>query len=241
MPVELFVLEEHDQVYDFWRREGLRGLSVTHVDFHCDMRGLLIDRRRHTAAFVGRVSERRVDPGNYLAHAIMEGTVAAVRWVHGAHGGRRYDTGTVRFETDLTALPLRIRHAVKPYREVPLAFEEPVVDDWDGDVDGQHLDIDWDTFALKGVAPEAVDQATGDFLARDFAGRPEAIFLVFSPHYSRPERDRFEAFAGTLAGRFSARIVRVPLPADYPPVDPADTALSLKGRVVLGLHRVGIF
>lgn len=241
MPVSLYIFEEHDQVYDLWRRENIRGLTVTHVDFHCDMRGLLIDRRRGTAAFVGRTGERRVDPGNYLAHAIMEGIVSDVRWVHGAYGGRRYDTGTVRYESDPTAVPLMLRHAFRPYPEVPIAFEESLIDNWNGNVDGHHLDIDWDTFAPHGALPADIDRGTEAFFARPLSGTPAAIFLVFSPHYSVPGRERFDAFAARLAARFGAGIVRVPLPADYPPIDPADVAMSPKGRLVLVLHRVGIF
>jgi hypothetical protein len=87
--VEIIACEEHDQVYEIWRQRGLRNLRVTHVDFHCDMRGLLIDRPRQQAYFIGAPAARRVDPGNFLAHAIMEGTVSALRWVHGPYGGRR--------------------------------------------------------------------------------------------------------------------------------------------------------
>jgi len=42
---ELIIAEEHSQLYDVWLERGYRNLSVCHEDFHCDMRGLLINRR----------------------------------------------------------------------------------------------------------------------------------------------------------------------------------------------------
>ena len=32
--------------------------------------------------------------GNFLAHAVMEGIVTSIRWVHHRRSGRKYDTGT---------------------------------------------------------------------------------------------------------------------------------------------------
>lgn len=239
--VEIIACEEHDQVYDIWRRQGPRRLKVTHVDFHCDMRGLFINRRKQIAYFIGATAARRVDPGNFLAHAIVEGTVGSVRWVHAAYGGRRYDLGTVKFETDLTAVPKQLRHALRPYDEIPIEFEEIVLEDWDNDLDGQHLDIDWDALAPIGTDTAYVRNAMTTFLARDFTGKPEAIYLVYSPCYSHPDRALFEDFLAALAAKFSAGIRRVPLPADYPGVTPSDLEPTLKARIVRGLHHVGIY
>ena len=47
----IFLADHHDQVYTFWKEHGMRGLSVAHVDSHCDMRGLLIDRPNQRACF----------------------------------------------------------------------------------------------------------------------------------------------------------------------------------------------
>ena len=98
---EMVVCEEHSQVYEIWRDRGQRGLRLSHVDFHCDMRGLLIDRPRARAYLIDGVEPRVavVDSGNFIAHAIMEGIVSSIRWVHDTHGGRRYDSPGVKYES----------------------------------------------------------------------------------------------------------------------------------------------
>ena len=53
----VYVGDEHDQVLALWRRRGPFSLRVLHLDFHCDMRGLLIDRR------AGRAYRIRRAPG----------------------------------------------------------------------------------------------------------------------------------------------------------------------------------
>ncbi len=97
---ELIVADEHLQIFDLWRERGERGLYLAHVDFHCDMRGLLVDRRRGTARLLDERDPRIrvVDSGNFLAHAAASGIVDSVRWIHDRHGGRRYDVGTVKYE-----------------------------------------------------------------------------------------------------------------------------------------------
>ena len=105
--IELIVADEHSPLYDLWRERGYRNLSVCHVDFHCDMRGLLIDRKQEsTLCLAKRSFMNRIDSGSFLAHAIMNGIVTGLRWVHDDFGGRKYDElYCVKYETDFTALP----------------------------------------------------------------------------------------------------------------------------------------
>ncbi len=120
----LFVAEEHNLLYDLWQSGAGRNLSVCHIDFHCDMRGLLIDRRLGRARFVWRHDPymNRLDSGSFLAHAVMSGMVANLRWVHDEFGGRKYDElYCVKYETDFSALPFRFAGGEK---WVPLRFTE---------------------------------------------------------------------------------------------------------------------
>ena len=126
---EIFVAEEHSQLYDLWLERGARNLSVCHVDFHCDMRGLLIDRRLGQACFVDRRIPyvHRLDSGSYLAHAVMNGMVADLRWVHDDFGGRSYDyLHCVKYETDFSALPYRLlgNRELRPVNYAEQTFAE---------------------------------------------------------------------------------------------------------------------
>ena len=68
----LYVIEKHDQLLQLWRSQDAANIRIAHVDFHCDMRGLLIDRQTRRAYRIGSIL-RRVDVGNFLAHAVVEG------------------------------------------------------------------------------------------------------------------------------------------------------------------------
>ncbi|MDH3224489.1 MAG: hypothetical protein OEO23_12295, partial [Gemmatimonadota bacterium] len=67
---KIYTVESHDEVLGIMRSDGIRGARLVHVDFHCDMRGLLIDRQQRRAY---RIWDRNpdLDEGNYLAHAVL--------------------------------------------------------------------------------------------------------------------------------------------------------------------------
>ncbi len=92
---KIYVLESHDQLLDFWREKDASLLSVLHLDFHCDMRGLLINRKKERAYRI-RDIKSGVDQGNFLTYAILEERVKSIRWVHDIPGGRCADVGTVK-------------------------------------------------------------------------------------------------------------------------------------------------
>lgn len=241
---ELIVCEEHHQVYDTWCERGLSGLRVAHVDFHCDMRGLVINRRRQVAYFPGSAEVPRRDSGNFLGVALMEGRVSAVSWIHARHGGRRYDAGTVKYERDLSALRHRIGRRRQLESERSIVFQEMTFDAWDGVCPGEHLDIDWDGLASIDYADTYARCLIEGFLGRAFAVIPATTFLVYSPGYSNPDRALFEEFVERLSAKFAARVTRLPAP-ELPlglPRPPQDLpyALRLKHRLVVGLHRVGV-
>ncbi len=205
---ELIVAEEHSQLYDLWLERGDRGLSVCHVDFHCDMRGLFIDRRYGRACFVWRQIPyiHSLDPGSFLAHAVMNGIVTRLRWVHDDFGGRRYDAlWCVKYETDFSALPYRLMGKKKC---VPLTYSEQTFADWGGPHPGELLDIDWDAIAFVDYDEKQVRRLMAEILERNI--QTERVFVARSPEYSHPDRSLFDEFIAGLETKLKVKAVHMP-------------------------------
>jgi len=206
--IDLIVSDEHSPLYDVWIERGDRNLSVCHVDFHCDMRGLLIDRRRGRARYVWQCDPfmNRLDSGSFLAHAVMSGVVSSLRWVHDDFGGRKYDDlYCVKYETDPTSLPF---HLSGRKHWAPLAYEEQTFADWDGPRQDEYLSIDWDGIAFADYDEDRIRRLMAEILARQF--RPQGIFVCRSPEYSHPNQALFEKFIAGLEKKFATRAVRLP-------------------------------
>jgi hypothetical protein len=205
---ELIVADEHSPLYDLWLSRGVRNLSVCHVDFHCDMRGLLIDRPKGKARYVWQRDPymNRLDSGSFLAHAVMEGFVTRLRWVHDDFGGRRYDDlYCVKYETDLSAQPFLLSRR----REwVRLDFSEHTFADWGGPQPGEYLSLDWDGFAFMGYDEDHIRRLTSGFLQYDF--QPESVFISQSPEYCHADKALFDEFVAALEKKFGTRAVRLP-------------------------------
>jgi len=243
----IYACQHHDEVLAHWRRRDLRAIALAHVDFHDDLRGLLVDRRRGVAYPIGRFADASapVDPGNFLAHAVLEGRLNRVCWVHGRVGGRAWDAGIVRYESDLFALHHRIRHRFARAPEFPLEFDEQRLDAWRGPDAGDVLSVDWDCFASTLLDPADIDDRVERFFDRLGEVKPPDTYVAYSPEYSHPTVDRFEAFVARLGervaqpvewlgdrlepGRITRRCERTDLPRD--PLM----------RAVLFLRRRGIF
>jgi hypothetical protein len=243
---EILLCEEHSQVYETWRERQQTGLTVTHIDFHCDMRGFLIDRRRGLISLLDSFASpgKDVDSGNYLGHAALEGIAPKVRWIHDVHGGRRYDAGTVKYTTDLSIRAKKLLGRIPQGAEAPIDFDVLTFDQWDGDISGHQLDIDWDGLASIDYDRSYARRVTEEFLAREFAV-PETTFVAYSPGYSDPDRSLYEAFVERLADKFSADVKRLPPPNLRPgfPKPPQDLGLTerLKHRLAIALHGIGIY
>jgi len=204
----IYVVEEHDQVLSLWRAQHASYLRVLHLDFHCDMRGLLIDRQAQRAYRIWDVNPA-VGQGNFLTHAILEGRVGSVRWVHGEPGGRQYDVGTVKYESDLTAMPHRWLLALRGERGVPIHYEVMSCADWTGLVEGEQLDIDWDFFACTEYPADTIQGRVEAFLRREFHTIPDQAYVCYSPDFSHPSRAQFQRFVGDLAQIFDAEVVEL--------------------------------
>lgn len=204
--------DEHHRLHWLWRDLGARGLRLCHVDFHCDMRGLLIDRPGQRAAVHDPSELAVVDQGNFLTHAVNDGVVTGIRWLHAPRGGRRYDHPTVRYEGDL-----RVR--LRPPRDLdwqPLAFREEDLTAWSGPRPGEVLDLDWDALACTLYTPDESRSLQEAFLATPFEVVPEVSTLIFSPCSSYLAPAPFEAFLERLADKLGARVERLsPLPPEH--------------------------
>lgn len=231
----IYVADEHHRLYWHWKDLGLRDLRLCHVDFHCDMRGLLIDRRVQRASLYDPAELRVVDQGNFLMHAILEGTVRGLRWVHDPWGGRRYDRGTVRYEGDLR---VRMR-PTSTQPAVPLAFRELDLAAWQGPDEGEHLDLDWDALACSLYPRPYADRLKRRVLETPFRHRPEAVTFIYSPCSSALDTADFEAFLAALARKLEARVERLsPLSPEHSNLEPDLTAAEkLRARVLAPLRR----
>lgn len=210
---ELIVAQEHSQLYDLWIQNNEKDLSICHVDFHDDMRGLLIDRKFGTARFVSshipHIYMR--DPGSFLSHAIMEGIVTKLRWVHDEYGGRKYDSQVVKYENDLTALP----YLFLPAKKVKIQFSEHTFKDWGGVREGEHLDIDWDAIAFRDYELPHIRSLMSEILDRNYPADMPRVYLVLSPDYCHPDIKLFDKFIRLLEKKFNTIAKHLP---DYQPM-----------------------
>ena len=205
----VYVIETHDQLLDLWREQEQSALRVTHLDFHCDMRGLLIDRWLGTAR---RIPDRFPEPdqGNFLTHAILDGHVASVRWVYDTPGGRAWDVGTVKYATDFSARRWR---KVSAEGSVPLKYEHTTFALWEGLQDEDWLDIDWDVFASTEYTYDSIATRANQFFKYNLRWKPQHISVCYSSGYSHPSRNEFKRFIGRIADYFSAEIITLPRPS----------------------------
>lgn len=208
---EIIIADNHEQAYPVWEQYGLKNALLTHVDFHCDMRGILIDRKNGEAFFTSERETQFIDRGNFLAHAIMNGMIADLKWIHGPRGGRAFDIGpVVRYEADYMAKRHFNNHHNSGRKAVSLKFQQGLLADWHGPRQGEILDVDWDTFASVEYDAIHREALIEQFFNCDFSHIPDLTTLIYSPGYSDPDRRLFDQFANCLADRFSANITRVP-------------------------------
>jgi hypothetical protein len=240
---EIFVAEEHSQIYNLWRARGDRGIHLAHIDHHCDMRGLFIHRLRGRAFLIGRRRLPALDSGNFLACAITEGIVSSISWVHDDFGGRCYDVGgTVKFERDVTATPYRFLHIMNRDPEVPIRFNEIRFRDYKGPEPDEHLDIDWDGLAPIGYDLGRIRTLLDQFFEWNFKSIPPVVYLVYSPGYSHPDRRLFEKFLQVLCSKFPCHVTRLPAPATPTEKrEPLRFRARLMSEAVITLHRMGIY
>lgn len=205
------------------------------------MRGLLIDRRRGMARYVWQSDPyiNRLDSGSFLAHAVMEGFVNRLRWVHDEFGGRKYDDlYCVKYETDLTALPFLLPGRGK---WMPLDFSEQTFAEWGGPRPDEYLSLDWDGFAFAGYDEDLIRRLTAEFLAQEL--RQKHVFVSQSPEYCHPDRSLFEGFIAALEKKLNTQAIRLPS-RQHPPLAltrPWIIYHSVEYRMLRLVRRWGIY
>ncbi len=243
----IYACEHHDQVLSLWRRQGRHEVALAHVDFHDDMRGLLVDRRRNVAYPIGSLArdEARLDAGNFLSHAVLERRVDRIRWVHDLPGGRAWDVGIVRYERDIFALPQRLRHVLTGGREYPLTFAEILLEDWRGLAPGERLSVDWDCFASILLDAADISRRVDSFLRKLGREVPPETYLVYSPEYSHPTLEAFRDLALELTRRFEQPLewLSPDLERGRPHPTGVEARLPTRPlmRLILQLRRWGIY
>ncbi len=211
----LYVANDHSALLHLWRRTNQRGLRLLRFDAHCDLRGLVVDEvcGRAAARLDPRLLEGGVDGGNFLSHAVLERRVQSIRWVHGPHGGRDRDLGTVAFATDLPqSLISRWRHGWVPLRFRGMASLDPK----QSIAPGEELDLDFDYFASR-LAPRAsIDTAIEDFFGRNWDTAPDVIYFACSPDYCHAVPETLAGFIARLETFFAASRIQLPEPPRAP-------------------------
>ena len=93
--------DEHSSVYYHLAAKRGRGLAITHLDAHCDLKGTLIDLDAGRAWL--RQAALPVSASTYLSHMVAERVAGDVEWVHDEVGGRANDLGTLLPKTEARA------------------------------------------------------------------------------------------------------------------------------------------
>jgi hypothetical protein len=190
----IYVCEHHDEILSLWRRLELGGIRLAHVDFHDDLQGLIINRRRGIAFARRALLKDEVHPGNFLAKAVIESRLDAVRWVHDIPGGRGWDTGVVKYTSDPSVMIGRIRRTIelKSMSKYKFEFEEIRLRKWTGPETGERLSVDWDCFASILQDRATVTERVNTFIAHLGDHIPVDSYFCYSPDYSH--RDSLSAF-----------------------------------------------
>ncbi len=207
--LNLFVIENHDQLYHLWSQQNARNLRVCHIDFHCDLRGMLINHAKHVAYKIPDVRSG-VDMGNFLSHAIAEGRIDAIRWIHGTPGGRSCDVNTVKYTEDFTSLPYNLAIRLNRLSPIPLEYSVCEIDAWPGPLPGDFLDIDWDVFAEREVPRAELEQRVEVFFSKKLSVPLSGISVCYSPSHSHDTRQQFEHFVERLKELYLAARINVP-------------------------------
>ena len=133
------VMEDNDEAYEVWRRAGVRGRTILHIDAHPD--------------FDGGRDDAFVNIANFLRPAIRDGTVKTVYWIvpdpswddprqrqallaelHALHARSAEIPGNVHVgDHELSCTILGAQVHVRSFHHLP-ALEEPILLDLDTDV-----------------------------------------------------------------------------------------------------------
>lgn len=236
----IYLFQEHQELLPFWREHGIREINLWHFDAHCDMHGLLVDRRNAYGRILPGLEN--LDCGNFISFAVKEGIVKEITWIYDQYGGREKDSSHVKYSSDLSAVPFLIKDYFRPAPKHALQYNVMDFNDIRRLETGEngHLDIDWDVFALKDKPENERDRTINAFLDIDFATVPSHIYVTYSADYVSPTRKEFTDFVGKLQRKFEASVVECAYPEVHDAVPSAVTNKYLHGikwRFKKYLHR----
>ena len=211
MTIKLYVIDSHEQALGIWREQKLTNAKLLHVDFHCDQRGLLVNRKKNLAYPIW-TRFQKVDEGNFLKHAVVDGIISSVRWVHDLPGGRQHDIKTLKYHTDFSAIVHRLLHLLNRTPQSSYRLETYLANQWDQIQPNEILDIDWDFFAAQEYSVDSIAARIEMFFDRDFPIPPQQIIICHSPEYCHPTDELFEQFVDRIQTLFAADLIRLPKP-----------------------------
>ncbi|MBI4866537.1 MAG: hypothetical protein HY816_06270 [Candidatus Wallbacteria bacterium] len=186
----LCVAREQEAMLDCLRRHGRRGMRFLHVDRHCDMRGWVVDRAGRRGGWLH--GSGAIDSGNVLAHAVAEGWIERVDWLHEPDAGREDDLGTFLTVEESGRWPWRLMGSSGPAEWRPFELSEwndpSALNRWSG----EGLGLDWDHFAPFPCSERAARRRMQEFLDALPRPWPELVFLCASPGYASAHLGLFD-------------------------------------------------
>jgi hypothetical protein len=203
----IFTCDNHSAVYAHLRTVEAP-VFVVHLDAHCDMRGLYVDRSARRAR---RHKGVPVSASTWLGALVLEGCVRRVEWIHDEVGGRANDLHTVRYASDRSHIPYRWRP--EP-RGAPIPFEmsEAPFDGWRQTQPDVVLDLDWDFFADPRKPESRRRREVETFFTQVLVAEPMRVYCAYSPHYAVPDRGAYRDFVARLSAALDLPV--------YPLVEP---------------------
>jgi hypothetical protein len=253
MARKIIAVQNHEDVFLYWEKHGMRGMDVVHLDAHCDMYGLLINRQE---GYCVEIKPQRLHEGNFLLHAVKHGMVRGLKWVYDAYGGRKYDAAVVKYETDLTGRLQMLRPKVRSAERYPIKYTTAEYGKWNGPGPEEHLDIDWDFFALTLKDKDAIKEECERFLSMRWEVIPEYTYVSYSEDYVHPSQSYYDDFIAGLSRKLNAEVERFSPEVERPArefTDRRPAALRLleayvmgrlkplRNRLALAMHKRGIF
>ncbi len=212
----IYVVEEHHELFYLWRELEFKNTRILHLDAHCDMHNLLIDRKNNLCHPLPGL--KKIDCGNFISFAVREGMVNEIKWIYDKYGGRKNDTTHVKYTTDLTVIPHLVKNLFFSPEKYPLRYTAHLFDDVncfeiEKDV---HLDIDWDFFALESKSSSEIQNSIDLFLEYNFKIIPDHTYVSYSSDYVLHSRREFDDFVLRLKDKFKADIIKYsyPLPKE---------------------------
>ncbi|MFH1776276.1 MAG: UPF0489 family protein [Candidatus Omnitrophota bacterium] len=206
----IYIVEHHHELLFLWRKLGFQNIKILHLDTHCDMHHLLVNKSREVVYILPEL--KTVDCGNFISLAVRDGIIKEIKWLHDHYGGRDKDMTHVKYTSDLTAVPYRIKTFFSPAKNYPLKYTEILYSPAIELEEGEHLDIDWDFFALKNKTKQQRQKSIKDFLSYNCRTIPEYIYIAYSPDYVSETREEFADFIGCLKDKFKAIVCNYSYP-----------------------------